>query len=163
MAGIPHMSFTITSSSSAPWAYFGIGIQRAGSRKFELLDEQVFPIQGTGAFDADLGGVSANLGKGDVVGGFSPLLLAVEGSFCPHLSRVRRWGVNPNDQRAAAGWQLDFAALSTNLRVGSSQAPLGVFGASSLIPVPSPGGRKGARNERAVQPMKRLCVLPSMA
>jgi pimeloyl-ACP methyl ester carboxylesterase len=67
-AGIPHMNVTITSSNNAPWAYFGIGIKRAGSRQFELLDNQAFPIHGKGSFDTDMIGVSANLAKGDVVG-----------------------------------------------------------------------------------------------
>jgi hypothetical protein len=68
LAGIPHMKITITSSDSAPWAYFGIGIQRAGSRSFELLDNQIFPIHGKGSFDTDMTGVSANLASGDVIG-----------------------------------------------------------------------------------------------
>jgi len=68
IAGIPHLNVTVTSSDGAPWAYFGIGIQRAGSRRFELLDDQVLPIHGQGHFDADMIGVSANLAKGDVIG-----------------------------------------------------------------------------------------------
>jgi pimeloyl-ACP methyl ester carboxylesterase len=66
-AGIPHMTVNINSSDN-PYAYFGIGVQRSGSRTVDLVDVQLYPIHGSGNFDADLVGVSVNLSKGDQIG-----------------------------------------------------------------------------------------------
>ena len=70
LAGIPHLTITITADKSdePPYAYFGIGVKRKGSLSDTLLDDQVLPIQGAGSYDADMIGVAASLNAGDVVG-----------------------------------------------------------------------------------------------
>jgi len=69
LLGIPHMAINVAVADSAtPYAFFGIGIQRVGSSTATLLDDQIFPIHGTGDFDTDMLGVETVLNAGDVVG-----------------------------------------------------------------------------------------------
>jgi ABC-2 type transport system ATP-binding protein len=67
LAGIPHMKVTVSSTSGTPWAYFGIGIKRAGGSP-QLLDQQLYPIHGSGTFETDMVPVSMRLSPGDQVG-----------------------------------------------------------------------------------------------
>jgi pimeloyl-ACP methyl ester carboxylesterase len=69
VVGIPHMKISITAASGdSPYAFFGIGVQRAGAKSASILDLQYFPIHGTGDYDVDMNGVATALGKGDVIG-----------------------------------------------------------------------------------------------
>jgi ABC-2 type transport system ATP-binding protein len=69
VAGIPHVKLTVTaapSSAGEPIVFVGLGQRRkAAPDVWDLIDNQVLPLRGTGTFDVDLVGVAARLAAGE--------------------------------------------------------------------------------------------------
>lgn len=85
IAGIPTMSVNVAALDPSlqmadcpvaplkvgacdPIFYIGIGLQRAGSANWQLVDAQLTPVRGFGAHAVDMNGISARLKKGDRLG-----------------------------------------------------------------------------------------------
>ena len=70
MAGIPTFNGELTAPAeeSDPMVYMGIAVKRASGRYYELLNDQVTPLRGTGAHQVDMMAISTHLKKGDIVG-----------------------------------------------------------------------------------------------
>lgn len=64
MAGIPHAELTVERQAGTdpitgePIIFVGVGRAPAGSPVFELVDNQILPIRGTGTHDVDLIGIA---------------------------------------------------------------------------------------------------------
>lgn len=74
-AGVPHVQLQISTTAPAgvgtPIVYVGIGQTHASSstpNNWDLIDNNVTPLRGTGTFDLDLVGGGTRLGKGDQLG-----------------------------------------------------------------------------------------------
>jgi hypothetical protein len=67
LAGISHVELTATSSLTTPTMFVGIGHLAAGLTRWDLVNGQVQPIQGTGALAFDTAGEGARLAPGDQV------------------------------------------------------------------------------------------------
>ncbi len=69
VAGIPHLKVTVraaTESGGEPILFVGLGQTRnAAPGVWDLIDNQVLPLRGTGTFDVDLAGVAARLEAGE--------------------------------------------------------------------------------------------------
>ena len=69
VAGIPHLRLTVQAAPGAagePILFVGLGQKHtAGPEVWDLIDNQVLPLRGTGTFDVDLAGVAARLGAGE--------------------------------------------------------------------------------------------------
>jgi ABC-2 type transport system ATP-binding protein len=72
IAGIPHLYVNVRTkhpSLGEPFVYVGVGQMHASAPGiWDLVDNQVTPLRGTGAFDVDLVGVSQRLLTGDRLG-----------------------------------------------------------------------------------------------
>ena len=67
LAGISQVELTATSSLTTPTMFVGIGHLAAGLTRWDLVNGQVQPIQGTGALAFDTAGEGARLAPGDQV------------------------------------------------------------------------------------------------
>jgi ABC-2 type transport system ATP-binding protein len=69
VAGIPHVQLKVRAapdSTGEPILYVGLGQKHnAAPNAWDLIDNQVMPLRGTGTFDVDLVGVAARLAAGD--------------------------------------------------------------------------------------------------
>ena len=69
VAGIPHVQLkvhTAADSAGEPILYVGLGqTHKTAPAKWDLVDNQVMPLRGSGTFDVDLVGVAARLAAGD--------------------------------------------------------------------------------------------------
>ena len=69
VAGIPHLRLTVHAvpeSAGEPTLFVGLGQKRnAAPDVWDLIDNQVLPLRGTGTFDVDLVGVAARLAAGE--------------------------------------------------------------------------------------------------
>jgi ABC-2 type transport system ATP-binding protein len=69
VAGIPHLQLNVRAapgSTGEPILYVGLGQTRnAAPHAWDLIDNQVVPLRGRGAFDVDLAGVAARLAAGE--------------------------------------------------------------------------------------------------
>jgi ABC-2 type transport system ATP-binding protein len=69
VAGIPHLQLEVHAapdSSGEPILFVGLGQKHnAAPDKWDLIDNQVLPLRGTGTFDVDLVGVAARLAAGE--------------------------------------------------------------------------------------------------
>jgi ABC-2 type transport system ATP-binding protein len=72
IAGIPHLYVNVRTkhpSLGEPFVYVGVGQMHASAPGiWDLVDNQVTPLRGIGAFDVDLVGVSQRLLTGDRLG-----------------------------------------------------------------------------------------------
>ncbi len=69
VAGIPHLQLTVDAapdSAGEPILFVGLGQKHhAAPEAWDLIDNQVLPLRGTGTFHANLVGVAARLAAGD--------------------------------------------------------------------------------------------------
>lgn len=69
VAGIPHVKLSVNAapnSAGEPILFVGLGQKRkAAPDVWDLIDNQVLPLRGTGTFDVDLVGVAARLAAGE--------------------------------------------------------------------------------------------------
>jgi ABC-2 type transport system ATP-binding protein len=97
VAGIPHVQLKVHAapdSAGEPILYVGLGQKRnAAPDTWDLIDNQVLPLRGTGAFDVDLVGVAARLGAGEklalLVYGRESLFVAPSSANIPDPAIVR--------------------------------------------------------------------------
>jgi len=73
IAGIPHINFDVSPTASVstgtPMVFVGIGIlHKSNSALWDLMDNQVYPLRGIGAYDIDIIGGGARLQPGDQLG-----------------------------------------------------------------------------------------------
>lgn len=69
LAGVPTADLTLEgpSNATAPIAFVGLGVRRAGQQKVQLINDQIAPLKGRGEYDQQLVGVSTRLAPGDSV------------------------------------------------------------------------------------------------
>ncbi len=70
ITGIPIVELTINNPNleKNPTMFLSLGIKRKNSSKIKILSDQVMPFKGSGTIKAELGGVSSQLKKGDIIG-----------------------------------------------------------------------------------------------
>ena len=96
VAGIPHLRLTVHAapdSAGEPILFVGLGQQhKAAPEVWDLIDNQVLPLRGTGTFDADLVGVAARLAAGEklalLVYGRESLFVAPSSAHVPDPAMV---------------------------------------------------------------------------
>ena len=96
VAGIPHLRLTVQAapdSAGEPILFVGLGQQhKAAPEVWDLIDNQVLPLRGTGTFDVDLVGVAARLAAGEklalLVYGRESLFVAPSSAHVPDPAMV---------------------------------------------------------------------------
>jgi ABC-2 type transport system ATP-binding protein len=96
VAGIPHLRLTVHAapdSAGEPILFVGLGQQhKAAPEVWDLIDNQVLPLRGTGTFDVDLVGVAARLAAGEklalLVYGRESLFVAPSSAHVPDPAMV---------------------------------------------------------------------------
>jgi ABC-2 type transport system ATP-binding protein len=96
VAGIPHLRLTVHAASDSagePILFVGLGQQhKAAPEVWDLIDNQVLPLRGTGTFDVDLVGVAARLAAGEklalLVYGRESLFVAPSSAHVPDPAMV---------------------------------------------------------------------------